>query len=40
MQAESYNISLLPGDGIGEEISKEAIKLIDWISSEATFNIS
>jgi len=32
MQTESYNISILPGDGIGEEIAKEARKLIDWIS--------
>ena len=40
MQAESYNISILPGDGIGEEIAKEARKLIDWISSNATFNIN
>ena len=40
MQKESYNISILPGDGIGEEIAKEARKLIDWISSNATFNIN
>ncbi len=40
MQVESYNISILPGDGIGKEISKEAGKLIDWISSNATFDIS
>ena len=40
MQAESYNISILPGDGIGKEISQEARKLIDWISSNATFNIN
>ena len=25
MQTESYNISILPGDGIGEEIAKEAL---------------
>ena len=40
MQTESYNISILPGDGIGEEIAKEARKLIDWISSNETFNIN
>ena len=40
MKAESYNISILPGDGIGKEISKEARKLIDWISSNAIFNIN
>ncbi len=40
MQAESYNISILPGDGIGKEIAKEARKLIDWISGNATFNIN
>ena len=40
MQAESYNISILPGDGIGKEISKEARKLIDWISNNENFNIS
>ena len=40
MQTEFYNISILPGDGIGEEIAKEARKLIDWISSNATFNIN
>ena len=35
MQAESYNISILPGDGIGEEIAKEAIKLIQELSRGA-----
>ena len=40
MQTDSYNISILPGDGIGEEIAKEARKIIDWISSNATFNIN
>ena len=40
MQTESYNISILPGDGIGEEIAKEARKIIDWISNNATFNIN
>ncbi len=27
-----YIISLLPGDGIGQEISKEALKIINWLS--------
>ena len=40
MQAESYNISILPGDGIGKEISEEASKLINWISDNENFKIS
>ena len=29
-----YNISLLPGDGIGEEISIEAKKVLDWFNEK------
>ena len=29
---KKYIISLLPGDGIGQEISKEALKIINWLS--------
>ena len=36
----SNNIVITPGDGIGKEIAKEARKLIDWISGNATFNIN
>ena len=39
---KKINISLLPGDGIGKEISKEACKVINWISknSDLDFNIN
>jgi len=39
---KKINISLLPGDGIGKEISKEAYKVINWISknSDLDFNIN
>ncbi len=36
---KNLNISLLPGDGIGKEISEEAIKVINWISKKFNFNI-
>ena len=39
--ARTYNISLLPGDGIGKEISSEANKIIEWISKKSCdFDIS
>ena len=31
---KKYNISLLPGDGIGQEISLEAKKIIDFFSQK------
>ena len=38
----SYNILVLPGDGVGPEIISEAVKLLDVISShsDARFNIT
>ncbi|MEC8265331.1 MAG: 3-isopropylmalate dehydrogenase [Pseudomonadota bacterium] len=34
-----YNISLLPGDGIGEEISIEAKKVLDWFNEKTNTEI-
>lgn len=36
---KKYNISLLPGDGIGQEISLEAKKIIDFFSQKKKLNI-
>ena len=36
---KKINISLLPGDGIGKEISVEAKKVLKWISNETQFEI-
>ena len=36
---KKLNISILPGDGIGQEISEEAIKVINWISQQFNLNI-
>ena len=33
-----FNIILLPGDGIGQEISKEAKKILNWIDSKTRIN--
>ena len=32
-------ISLLPGDGIGQEISKEAIKILKWVSNNTDYKL-
>ena len=36
---KKYNISLLPGDGIGQEISLEAKKIINFFSQKKNLNI-
>ena len=36
---KTYNISLLPGDGIGQEISLEAKKIIDFLSKKKNLKI-
>ena len=35
-----FNISLLPGDGIGQEISAEALKILDWFSENTDLKIN
>ncbi len=35
-----FNISLLPGDGIGQEISVEALKILDWFSENTDLKIN
>ena len=34
-----YNISLLPGDGIGKEISNEALKILNWINNNSNLDL-
>ena len=36
---KSENILILPGDGVGPEIMKEAIKIIDTLNSSKICNI-
>ena len=38
MKQKDYEILLLPGDGIGKEISEQAVKLIDWITEYTSTN--
>jgi len=35
----NYNIALLPGDGIGPEVTKAAVKIIDQVSAKFNINI-
>ena len=37
---KNLNISLLPGDGIGKEISNQAVKILDHISTKFGFNLN
>ncbi len=37
---KDLNISLLPGDGIGKEISNQALKILEWISKKFDFNLN
>ena len=30
-----YNIAVLPGDGIGPEITREAVKVLEFIGKES-----
>ena len=34
-----YSISLLPGDGIGHEISLEAKKILNWVDTNTDLNL-
>ena len=34
-----YNVSLLPGDGIGQEISTEASKVLEWFNEKTDLKI-
>ena len=36
---KKFQISLLPGDGIGQEISLEAIKILQWISRYTDYKL-
>ncbi len=36
--SKSYNITLLPGDGIGPEVMDEAVKILDAVATEADFS--
>ena len=37
--SKKFTISLLPGDGIGQEISKEAVKILKWVSSNTDYKL-
>ena len=36
---KKINISLLPGDGIGKEISNEALKILNWINNNSNLDL-
>ena len=38
--SQNFEILLLPGDGIGKEISREAEKLLNWINYNTEFKFS
>ena len=38
MKQKDFEVLLLPGDGIGKEISEQAVKLIDWITKNTRSN--
>ena len=38
MKQKDFEVLLLPGDGIGKEISEQAVKLIDWITENTSSN--
>jgi tartrate dehydrogenase/decarboxylase/D-malate dehydrogenase len=37
---KSYNIAIIPGDGVGEEIAKEAIKIMDAVADKYGFSLT
>ncbi|MBD22149.1 MAG: 3-isopropylmalate dehydrogenase [Alphaproteobacteria bacterium] len=37
---KSFNVSLLPGDGIGKEISAEASKVLEWFNQNSELKIN
>jgi len=34
---KSYNIAIIPGDGVGGEIAKEAVKIMDAVADKVRF---
>ena len=40
MSNKSYSVVLLPGDGIGPEVTAEAVKVLDLVAGKAGFDIS
>ena len=36
----SYNIALIPGDGVGEEVTREALKIMDAVAEKHGFSIT
>ena len=38
MKQKEFEVLLLPGDGIGKEISEQAVKLVDWITEYTSTN--
>jgi len=37
---KSYNIALIPGDGVGEEITREAVKIMGSVSEKHDFSVT
>ena len=38
--SKTKNVSLLPGDGIGQEISIEATKVLEWFNNYSDLDIN
>ena len=36
---KKFSISLLPGDGIGQEITKEAKKILNWVDQNTDLEL-
>jgi tartrate dehydrogenase/decarboxylase/D-malate dehydrogenase len=37
---KSYNIAIIPGDGVGDEIAKEAVKIMDAVAFKHRFSVT
>ena len=37
---KSYNIAIIPGDGVGGEIAKEAVKIMDAVADKYGFSVT
>ena len=36
---KSYDIAVIPGDGIGKEVTREAIKILDAVAGKHGFGV-
>lgn len=37
---KTYHIAVIPGDGVGKEISREAIKVVKTVSEKQGFKVN